>query len=109
MTKWGQVNADLSKHQTYEPGQGNNAYIFPGAALGIITAGIHHISDSVFLSAAEALSDLVTSDDLAVGRLYPPLDNIREISVKIATKAREYFGKFRRNIGVLSRKEQKKF
>jgi len=72
--------------KTYEPGQGNNAYIFPGAALGIITAGIHHISDSVFLSAAEALSDLVTSDDLAVGRLYPPLDNIREISVKIATK-----------------------
>jgi len=72
--------------KTYEPGQGNNAYIFPGAALGVITAGIHHISDSVFLSAAEALSDLVTPDDLAVGRLYPPLDNIREISVKIATK-----------------------
>ena len=96
--------------QTYEPGQGNNAYIFPGAALGIITAGIHHISgeftltlllllptlslsltfslsaDSVFLSAAEALSDMVTDADLSVGRLYPPLGNIREISVKIATK-----------------------
>ena len=40
----------------------------------------------MFLSAAEALADLVTPDDLAVGRLYPPLDNIREISVKIATK-----------------------
>merc|ERR1712244_23774 len=65
---------------------GNNAYIFPGAALGIITAGIHHISDSVFLSAAEALSDMVTEDDLSVGRLYPPLGNIREISVKIATQ-----------------------
>merc|ERR1712218_507477 len=51
--------------KTYEPGQGNNAYIFPGASLGIITAGIHHISDSVFLSAAEALADLVTPDDLA--------------------------------------------
>ena len=57
-----------------------------GAALGVITAGIHHISDFVFLSAAEALSDLVTPEDLAVGRLYPSVDNIREISVKIATK-----------------------
>merc|ERR1719153_1312950 len=72
--------------KTYEPGQGNNAYIFPGAALGVITAGIHHISDSVFLSAAMALSDMVTESDLAVGRLYPPLGDIREISVKIATK-----------------------
>merc|ERR1712179_321307 len=75
--------------KTYEPGQGNNAYIFPGASLGIIAAGIHHISDAVFLSAAEGLADMVTEDDLAVGRLYPPLDNIREISVKIAKKVAE--------------------
>jgi len=72
--------------KTYEPGQGNNAYIFPGASLGVIASGIHHISDSVFLSAAEALSDMVTAEDLAVGRLYPPLSNIREISVQIATQ-----------------------
>ena len=45
--------------------------------------------DSVFLSAAEALSEMVTDDDLGVGRLYPPLANIREISVKIATKVAE--------------------
>ena len=29
---------------------------------------------------------MVTDSDLSVGRLYPPLGNIREISVKIATK-----------------------
>merc|ERR1711874_181223 len=72
--------------KTYEPGQGNNAYIFPGASLGVICTGIHHISDSVFLSAAEGLADMVQDSDLAVGRLYPPLSALREISVKIATK-----------------------
>jgi len=72
--------------KTYEPGQGNNAYIFPGVSLGVICTGIHHIEDSVFLSAAEGLADMVTEDDLAVGRLYPPLSSLREISVKIATK-----------------------
>ena len=78
--------------QTYKPGQGNNAYIFPGASLAVIAAGqdtwhtlltwidnfdsvdhfpppgIHHISDGVFLSAAEALADMVSEEDLAVGR-----------------------------------------
>merc|ERR1712096_367965 len=72
--------------KTYEPGQGNNAYIFPGASLGVICTGIHHNSDSVFLSAAEGLADMVQDSDLAVGRLYPPLSALREISVKIATK-----------------------
>merc|ERR1719244_2252187 len=72
--------------KTYEPSQGNNAYIFPGVSLGVIVAGIHHISDSVFLSVAETLADLGTAEDLAVGRLYPPLSDIRDISVKMATK-----------------------
>merc|ERR1712106_385681 len=72
--------------KTYEPGQGNNAYIFSGASLGVICTGVHHISDSVFLSAAEGLADMVQDSDIAVGRLYPPLSALREISVKIATK-----------------------
>jgi len=75
--------------KTYEPGQGNNAYIFPGASLGIICAGIKHISENLFLSAAEALADLVTEEDLEVGRLYPPLSSLRDTSVKIAAKMAE--------------------
>ena len=47
--------------KTFEPGQGNNAYIFPGVALGTICTGIHHISEDVFLSAAEALADMVST------------------------------------------------
>merc|ERR1711874_52726 len=73
----------------YEPGQGNNAYIFPGAALGVIAAGIRHIQESVFLSAAEGLAALVTQEDFAVGRMYPDLERIKEVSIKIATRVAE--------------------
>ncbi len=39
---------------------------------------------------AERLADMVTSDDLNKGSLYPPLETIRECSLKIATKVMEY-------------------
>ena len=39
--------------KTYHPGQGNNAYIFPGVALGVICAGVKHISDEIFFLAAQ--------------------------------------------------------
>ena len=43
----------LPNGKTLVPGQGNNAYVFPGVALSIIVFGIRHISDSVFLEAAK--------------------------------------------------------
>lgn len=41
------------KGKTYYPGQGNNAYIFPGIALATIVSASRHIEDEVFLIAAE--------------------------------------------------------
>ncbi|KAK8728859.1 hypothetical protein OTU49_008832 [Cherax quadricarinatus] len=76
--------------QTFHPGQGNNAYIFPGVALGVICTGIHHIEDSIFLMAARALADLVTEEDLANGRLYPPISDIKPCSLKIAIYIAEH-------------------
>jgi len=73
----------------FEPGQGNNAYIFPGLSLAVITAGIRHIHESVFMFAAEGLSDLVTEEDISLGRMYPPLSKIKEVSIKIASKVVE--------------------
>ncbi|XP_037047122.1 NADP-dependent malic enzyme isoform X1 [Bradysia coprophila] len=76
--------------KTYYPGQGNNSYIFPGVALGVICAGASTIPEEVFLISAEKLADMVTSADLDKGSLYPPLETIRECSLKIATKVMEY-------------------
>lgn len=69
---------------TYEPGQGNNAYIFPGVGLGVIACRAKHVTDEMFLAAAQTLAAEVTEDDFKRGSIYPPLGHIREISAKIA-------------------------
>ncbi|XP_036396294.1 NADP-dependent malic enzyme, mitochondrial [Megalops cyprinoides] len=80
----------LGDGRTFYPGQGNNAYVFPGVALGVIACGVRHISDEIFLTTAEAIAEMVTEEHLAEGRLYPPLSNIREVSFKIAVKIVDY-------------------
>lgn len=70
--------------QTFQPGQGNNAYVFPGIGLGAVIAEARHLPDEMFLIAAKVLAEMVSQKDLDIGALYPPLSNIREISVKIA-------------------------
>uniref|UniRef100_A0A8C0TZX8 Malic enzyme NAD-binding domain-containing protein n=1 Tax=Cyanistes caeruleus TaxID=156563 RepID=A0A8C0TZX8_CYACU len=60
---------------------------FPaGVALAVILSSVRHISDKVFLEAAKALAEQLTDEELAQGRLYPPLSNIREVSIYIAVK-----------------------
>ncbi|KAM9724226.1 NADP-dependent malic enzyme [Menidia menidia] len=80
----------LPDGRTFYPGQGNNAYIFPGVGLGVTTCALRHIPEEIFLTAAEALAHLVTEKDLAEGRLYPPLSSIRDVSIKLAVKIIEY-------------------
>ncbi|XP_057665589.1 NADP-dependent malic enzyme-like [Diorhabda carinulata] len=76
--------------KTYITGQSNNSYVFPGIGLAGVAGGIPHYNDEHFLTTAQALADLVTEEDLNVGRIFPPIENILEVSVKIATKLVEH-------------------
>lgn len=73
----------------HRPGQGNNAYIFPGVGLGAIACRARAISDEMFLAAARALAQQVSESDLATGTVYPPLACIRPVSLAIAVAVAE--------------------
>lgn len=51
---------------------------------------MHHIPDDVFLIAARELAASVKDEDLEIGSLYPPLDAIREVSLRIAIGITKY-------------------
>lgn len=76
----------LPSGKTLYPGQGNNSYVFPGVALGVVACGLRHITDKIFLTTAEVIAQQVSDEHLEEGRLYPPLDTIRDVSLKIAEK-----------------------
>jgi len=75
--------------RTYVPGQGNNVYIFPGVGLGALVSEASQVSDAMFLKAAQTLASLVSEEDLAMGRVYPALSKVREVSIHIATAVAE--------------------
>ncbi len=73
----------------YVPGQGNNAYIFPGVGLGVVVAGARRVTDEMFFEAAKTLAKMVTEEDLTKSCLFPPLTRIREVSAHIAAAVAE--------------------
>jgi len=79
----------MVKGKELTPSQGNNAYIFPGVALGVIATQALRCPNSLFTLAAKTLAHMVTPEMLERGMLYPPLEEIRSISLEIAIKIGE--------------------
>ncbi len=71
-------------------GQCNNSFIFPGVGLGVIASGARRVMDAMFVAAARVLSEFAPVLRNPQAPLYPPLEQVREISFKVALEvARE--------------------
>jgi malic enzyme len=74
-------------------GQANNAFCFPGIGLGAVVAEAREVTDEMFLSAAEALASVVSSERLEDGSLYPNQSELRvasrAVAIEVARAARD--------------------
>ncbi len=70
--------------KTYNIGQCNNAYIFPGIGLGVLAANIKYISDEMLMVASDTLAAASPLANTGEGDLLPPIIEIADLSKKIA-------------------------
>jgi malate dehydrogenase (oxaloacetate-decarboxylating)(NADP+) len=71
------------------PGQGNNSYIFPGVGLGVVACRARLVTDRMFAAASRTLAAMVLPSDLEMGRIFPSLARIREVSAHIGAAVAE--------------------
>jgi malate dehydrogenase (oxaloacetate-decarboxylating) len=70
-------------------GQGNNAFIFPGLGFGAILAEAIEITDGMVAASSYALAEYVKLKHLSAGLVYPPVEEMREVSAHVATRVIE--------------------
>jgi len=76
----------VRKGQTHPIGQGNNAFIFPGLGFAALLSECSEITDEMVLEAAYALADYDAAQHLEVGRVYPPIRELNEVSIRVAVR-----------------------
>ncbi len=75
--------------KTFTPGQGNNVFIFPAIGLAVYATESTRVTDEMFITAAEAVAEQITKENFENGLIYPPVNNIREVSLNVAVKVAE--------------------
>jgi malate dehydrogenase (oxaloacetate-decarboxylating) len=70
-------------------GQGNNAFIFPGLGFGAILANATQVTDGMVRAASTALADYTAEHHLQRGLVYPPIEELKEVSLKVTAKVIE--------------------
>jgi malate dehydrogenase (oxaloacetate-decarboxylating) len=72
------------KGKLFSIAQCNNVYVFPGIGLGVLACGAKEVSDGMFFKAAEILSLYSPMLRVPEGGLFPPFENLPNISQQIA-------------------------
>jgi len=72
---------------THYAAQANNAYIFPSVGHAAVLTKAKSIPDDVMLEMARMLSRMSPEKDLQLGLLFPPLHQIREVSIMLIAGA----------------------
>jgi malate dehydrogenase (oxaloacetate-decarboxylating)(NADP+) len=72
--------------QTFLPSQANNLYIFPAVGMAIHATNAKRVTDEMFIEAAHAVADQVTSEQVKLGMLFPPQSNILETEIHTAER-----------------------
>jgi malate dehydrogenase (oxaloacetate-decarboxylating)(NADP+) len=72
--------------QTFLPGQANNFYIFPAVGMAIFATQATRVTDELFIEAARSVADMVPSELLNQGLLYPLQSNILETEIQTAAR-----------------------
>ena len=75
--------------KTYPIGQGNNAFIFPGLGFAAVLCEVTKITDKMVLESAYALADYTAASHSHDGRVYPPVKDLQEVSIRVATRVVE--------------------
>jgi len=65
--------------------QCNNMFIFPGVGLAASVIEATRVTDGMLYAAAKALSQCLSAEEVANGQVFPSVENIRRVSLKVAT------------------------
>jgi malate dehydrogenase (oxaloacetate-decarboxylating) len=96
LLRWSHGRAIVATGSPFDPvrvgdrdvviGQGNNAFIFPGLGFGAILADASEITDEMVLVASYALAEYVREKHLGRGLIFPPVEEMREVSARVAAR-----------------------
>lgn len=79
--------ADVEYEGVNHPvGQGNNAFVFPGIGFAAILGRCRRISDAMIIESAFALADYTERHYLSRELIFPPIKDLREVSVEVAAR-----------------------